>query len=80
MTRSNTSTVEIGMARVTFTTHHLPDVGPRVSVRIEEPNAPVAVYNWSPIQLRELCTHMKIAACEAEAIARRDQRGKEKAA
>lgn len=80
MTRAHTSTVHLGTATVTFTTHHVPGIGPRVSVRIEEPRAPAMVFNWSPDQLRAISMHAKIAACEAEAIARREQRGKEKAA
>lgn len=80
MTRSHTSTVEIGLARITFTTHNFPYIGPRVSMRIEQPRAPAVVFNWSPEQLRAIGMHAKIAACEAEAIAKRDQRGKESVA
>lgn len=80
MSRTHTTTIQIGTATWTFTTHHVPGIGPRVSMRIEEPPAPAAVYNLSPDQLRAISMHAKIAACEAEAIARREQRGKEKAA
>lgn len=80
MSRTHTTTVQIGTATWTFTTHHVPGIGPRVSMRIEEPPAPAAVYNLSPDQLRAISMHTKIAACESEAIARREQNRKEQAA
>lgn len=80
MSRTHTTTIQIGTAIWTFTTHHVPGIGPRVSMRIEEPPAPAAVYNLSPDQLRAISMHAKIAACEAEAIAKREQNRKEQAA
>ena len=62
-------TVMLGTTPVTFTPHYLLGVGPRVFIDVPEP-----VMNLSAEDLRLLGNTVKLAACEAEALARRVHR------
>lgn len=60
----------LGALRVQLIPHCLPGVGPRVFVTLtESPESWVG--NLAPAQLRELADRLKLAACEAEVLARR---------
>ena len=80
MNTARTTTIQIGNLTVTYTMHYLPGVGPRVSMTLHEPPEPPRIYNLSPGDLRTLGMNSTLAAGGAEAIARREQRDKEKAA
>lgn len=64
--------VMIGNHPVTFTPHYLPGIGPRVIVVDQCPGP----RNLSPEDARMYASHFKLAADEAEALARRAQRQK----
>lgn len=80
MNASRATTIQLGNLTVTYTMHHVPGVGPRVSMTLHEPPEPPRIYNLSPSDMRTLGINSTLAAGGAEAITRREQRGKEKAA
>ena len=64
--------VRIGNDMVTFFPHYLPGVGPRVFVILDNPRAHDP-RNYSPDDARLFADRLKMAACEAEAIAKRER-------
>lgn len=64
--------VMIGNHPVTFTPHYLPGVGARVIID----DGGLGMSNLSPDDARLYAAHLKIAAIEAETLARRAQRQK----
>lgn len=70
----NLEPVRIGARSLTFVPHHIPGIGPRVFLVIDEPDIHEA-FNIAASDARLLADRLKIAACEAEAMQRRMQRG-----
>lgn len=65
--------IQIGRCTVSFVPHHLPGVGPRVFLILDEPMLHEAI-PMSTDDARRLAERLKLAACEAESKARRAMR------
>ncbi len=65
--------VRFGSCTVSFAPHHIDGVGPRVFVVFDDRATHVPL-NLSADDARRLADHLKIAACEADSIARRRAR------
>lgn len=63
----------IGTTSVRLTPHYLPGVGAQVFVHVDDAGFHM-FKNWKPDDLEALATHLKIAACQADALAAREQR------
>lgn len=67
--------VDLGPAEAEHVAHWLPDVGPRVFVALTGAPFPVdAALSITPEKARQWADALKIAACHAEAIAKRKER------
>ena len=75
MTAARTQTLAIGHRTVTYSAHYIDGVGARVIVTIEDGHSR-HTFNWTPDDLRLFNAHGTIAACEADALARRTARQK----
>ena len=65
--------MQFGSCTVSFAPHHIDGVGPRVFIVFDDRATPISL-NLSADDARLLADHLKIAACEADSIARRRTR------
>ena len=65
--------MRMGSCVVSFAPHHIDGVGPRVFVVFDDRTVHESL-NLSADDARRLADHLKIAACEADSIARRRAR------